>query len=241
MIATSSLLPTVAFFYIDTDSTSTPARRDAKQKKEKGNTDSELPIAPLVDHHPSLRIDIHRWQSHRILTSRRSERASKEIAIKTESKRLAALLAAVTWVSAGFLDCAMARPTDAAPAEAAKHVDAQDTSRLPTAPIRSTEQLDRYLANADASSPLALLSPASRKRFIQSLRFNASGVTTFTYTDIEAELSASQACRLLTLFGIQHTLASMRKIRIETQEDEKAMQSCAATRLQPLTANRPQH
>ncbi|MFL8003855.1 hypothetical protein [Xanthomonas vasicola] len=161
--------------------------------------------------------------------------------MKPESKRLAALLAAVTWVSAGFLDCAMARPTDAAPAAAAKHVDAQDASRLPTAPFRSTEQLDRYLANADASNPLALLSPASRKRFIQSLRFNASGVTTFTYTDIEAELSASQACRLLTLFGIQHTLASMRKIRIETQEDEKAMQSCAATRLQPPTANRPQH
>ncbi|AJQ89147.1 hypothetical protein ACQR5V_04740 [Xanthomonas oryzae pv. oryzicola] len=161
--------------------------------------------------------------------------------MKPESKRLAALLAAVTWVSAGFLDCAMARPTDAAPAAAAKHVDAQDASRLPTAPIRSTEQLDRYLANADASSPLALLSPASRKRFIQSLRFNANGVTTFTYNDIEAELSASQACRLLTLFGIQHALASMRKIRIETQEDEKAMQSCAATRLQPPTANRPQH
>nr|WP_249030908.1 hypothetical protein [Xanthomonas oryzae] len=149
------------------------------------------------------------------------------------------MLAAVTWVSAEFLDCAMARPTDAAPAAAAKHVDAQDASRLPTAPIRSTEQLDRYLANADASSPLALLSPASRKRFIQSLRFNANGVTTFTYNDIEAELSASQACRLLTLFGIQHTLASMRKIRIETQEDEKAMQSCAATRLQPPTATDP--
>ncbi len=199
------------------------------------------PSPPPVDHHPSLRIEIHRWQAYGILPSRRSERAPKEISMKPESKRLAALLAAVTWVSAGVLDCATARPTDAAPAAAAKHVDAQDASRLPTAPIRSAEQLDRYLASADASSPLALLSPASRKRFIQSLRFNATGVTSFTYADIEAELSASQACRLLTLFGIEHTLASMRKIRIENQEDEKAMQSCGATSVQPHSANRPQH
>ncbi len=227
--------------------TSIPTQRqhllDAAQsrKKRRATQTQNSPIAPPVDHHPSLRIEIHRWQAYGILPSRRSERAPKEISMKPESKRLAALLAAVTWVSAGVLDCATARPTDAAPAAAAKHVDAQDASRLPTAPIRSAEQLDRYLASADASSPLALLSPASRKRFIQSLRFNSTGVTSFTYADIEAELSASQACRLLTLFGIEHTLASMRKIRIENQEDEKAMQSCGATSVQPHSANRPQH
>lgn len=55
----------------------------------------------------------------------------------------------------------------------------------------------------------------SKKRFVESLRFNEKGVTSFTYSDIEAELSASQAYRLLSLFGLESAISSMHKIRVD--------------------------
>ncbi|QBG89441.1 hypothetical protein [Xanthomonas oryzae] len=118
-------------------------------------------------------------------------------------------------------------------AELATNQDAQKVLRLRTAQIHSAEGLAQYLVKADASSPINLLSPAARKRFVESLRFNASGVTSFRYSDIEAELSASQAYRLLSLFGLESKVSSMRKIRVDSEEDRAVSLAYPASAFTP--------
>ncbi|WP_080928053.1 hypothetical protein [Xanthomonas albilineans] len=115
------------------------------------------------------------------------------------------------------------------------------TLRLRTAPIHSAEGLTEYLAKADASSPINLLSPAARKRFVESLRFNVSGVTSFRYSDIEAELSASQAYRLLSLFGLESKVSSMRKIRVDSEEDRAVSRAYPASAFIPGRGQDPDH
>ncbi|WP_080932981.1 hypothetical protein [Xanthomonas albilineans] len=92
------------------------------------------------------------------------------------------------------------------------------------APIHSETGLAGYLAKANnADSPFNALSPAARKRFIDSLKFNENGVTSFYYADIEAELSSSQAYALLSLFGLQDTLRFMSKLRVDSDNDRDIM------------------
>jgi hypothetical protein len=70
--------------------------------------------------------------------------------------------------------------------------------------IRAQAQLDRYLRLIPKSaSPLRYLTPDARERLLASLRFNERGVTTFRYSDLQAELSAGQIRQILALFGLQ--------------------------------------
>lgn len=142
------------------------------------------------------------------------------------SQKINGMLVALLFCGGLFLSpCGKAKdpPLDAAAEQmAAELTDAQAEQkalRLRTAPIHSAALLREYLAKEDASSPLNLLSPAAKKRFVESLRFNEKGVTSFTYSDIEAELSASQAYRLLSLFGLESTISSMHKMRVDGEED----------------------
>ncbi len=92
------------------------------------------------------------------------------------------------------------------------------------APIHSAVQLAAFLADTrSAKSPINALSPAAKSRFVNSLRFNETGVTSFYYADIEAELSSSQAYDLLSMFGLQSTLSVMPKLRVSTPEDSQIM------------------
>jgi hypothetical protein len=109
------------------------------------------------------------------------------------------------------------------------HVDQQNLLRK-TARIHSEIQLASFLSDTKNNhSPINLLSRSARGRFLESLRFNETGVTSFYYADIESELSSSQAYELLSLFGIQSTLSFMGKIRIETTEDREIMSTYANT------------
>lgn len=93
-----------------------------------------------------------------------------------------------------------------------------------TAPIHSAVQLATFLARARSTdSPINALSPAAKSRFVNSLRFNENGVTSFYYADIESELSSSQAYDLLSTFGLQSTLAAMPKLRIDNRKDSEIM------------------
>jgi hypothetical protein len=72
------------------------------------------------------------------------------------------------------------------------------------APIRSAAQLAGYLAvDHGPRDPLVALSPPARARFLESLRFGPNGLVSFQSGDIQAELSATQAYSLLSLFGLQ--------------------------------------
>ncbi|MCD7099703.1 hypothetical protein [Stenotrophomonas sp. MMGLT7] len=93
-----------------------------------------------------------------------------------------------------------------------------------TAPIHSAEQLAGFLAKTkDTASPIDLLSPVAKARFVDSLRFNETGVTSFYYADIESELNSSQAYELLSTFGLQSTLAFMPKLRVDNAKDREIM------------------
>lgn len=88
------------------------------------------------------------------------------------------------------------------------HLDArrQVAIDLVTAPVHSAADLNSYLAATPASrSPLNALSPAARQRFIASLKFNQNGLTSYSYQDLETELTARQAYAILSLFGVQRS------------------------------------
>ena len=89
------------------------------------------------------------------------------------------------------------------------------------APIRSPADLAAWLAGRrpEASDPLIALSPPARARFLASLRFGAQGLASFQSEDIQSELSASQAWRLLALFGLQSSLAAMPPLAVRSSED----------------------
>jgi hypothetical protein len=88
------------------------------------------------------------------------------------------------------------------------------------APIRSPADLADYLAHGQvALDPLAALSAPGRARFLASLRFGAEGVTAFQSQDVQAELTAAQACRLLALFGLQSTVVAMPPLPVKSDED----------------------
>jgi hypothetical protein len=82
-------------------------------------------------------------------------------------------------------------------------------SALPLVLVRSRQELEAYLAlGDDKDSPLAALSPDSRKAFLDSLTFSPAGLTSFR-VDTLSRLNASEAYRVLALFGAQHMLASV--------------------------------
>jgi len=94
------------------------------------------------------------------------------------------------------------------------------------APVHSAAQLAAYLAAPKGSdSPLDSLSPAARARFVDSLKFNEGGVTSFYYADIESELTGSQAYALLSLFGLQGTLQFMPNVRVDSDSDRDIMRA----------------
>lgn len=95
------------------------------------------------------------------------------------------------------------------------------------APIKTKEDLDRYLEelrqNPNATSPLHQLSPGARDRFLNSLVFTEAGLGGYYYGDLQAQLTASQIYRLLSLFGAQHTTPRIRGARIESRADQLIM------------------
>ncbi|WP_313342043.1 hypothetical protein [Stenotrophomonas sp.] len=98
--------------------------------------------------------------------------------------------------------------------------DAQRSAQeLRAAPINSAATLATYIDALPYDSPLLALSEPSRKRFIESMTFNASGLTGFSYADIEGELSVSQAHALLEVIGSQRVLVHLHQLATRTDLD----------------------
>jgi hypothetical protein len=88
------------------------------------------------------------------------------------------------------------------------------------APIRSPADLAAWLAHPHTTGdPFAALSPPARARFLASLRFGPQGLASFQSADIQEELPAAQAWRLLGLFGLQSALAAMPALAVRTPAD----------------------
>lgn len=92
------------------------------------------------------------------------------------------------------------------------------------APIRSRAELDAYLLRTrSAASPLSALSPSAQHRFLNSLRFTPAGLASFRYADLEAELTPTQAYKLLALFGVQQDVPLLKSAREVTALDAVIM------------------
>ena len=101
-----------------------------------------------------------------------------------------------------------------------------------TASITDQRSFDAYAStfgDTDAF-PLFKLTPASRARFIGSLRFSALGLTTFDYSDLIRELGAADIHRVLKPFGFQHLLAVIPAVRVNSEEDRQVLQTLQAAR-----------
>ena len=91
------------------------------------------------------------------------------------------------------------------------------------APIRSDIDLATYLRTAGNDSPLMALSPGARERFLATLTFNENGLVGYKYEELARELTASQAYRVLALFGAQRT-AYMLGARVDSPADRAITQ-----------------
>jgi len=84
------------------------------------------------------------------------------------------------------------------------------------APIKTAEALNDLIYK---DSPLDQLSLEARQRFVDNITFNENGITSFKYSDLEAELTPTKIYKLLSLFGIQRYTSSLRNARVKTTTD----------------------
>ncbi|HXO72755.1 MAG TPA: hypothetical protein VN838_27670, partial [Bradyrhizobium sp.] len=91
------------------------------------------------------------------------------------------------------------------------------------APIKSAADLQQYLANEQASSPLNKLTPQGKAKFLASLRFGDKALGGYNYQALENELTASEIYDVLSLFGAQATTHLLTGATVETQTDALIM------------------
>lgn len=117
----------------------------------------------------------------------------------------------------------------------------RSTQEQRASPINSEAALTVYLGDLPFDSPLLALSESSRNRFATSITFSASGVTGFSYADIERELSVSQAHAVLELIGSQRVIAKLPQLKVRTDLDRSiraAMVGRCAEKASAPTAGR---
>lgn len=142
--------------------------------------------------------------------------------MKTPSFKIPLLAMGLITSAAGSVHAQSETRASASDAEsrALQHVMQTNEIAASLAPIKSAEDLKGYMAKTSAAeSPLNYLSPPARNRFLSSLRFNEKGITSFSYVDLEAELTPSQIYKLLSLFGIQRTAPLMKSARVVNDAD----------------------
>ncbi len=124
--------------------------------------------------------------------------------------RKALLVSALATLAIGMSSATLAANSLRIPTQVSMHdVDAEQ-ARLRAidfemAPIKSDADLATYLRTAGEESPLMALSPGARERFLASLAFNENGLVGYNYEELGRELEASDAYRILALFGAQRT------------------------------------
>lgn len=101
----------------------------------------------------------------------------------------------------------------------AMDAEKQNAIDYAVAPIKSKVDLLSYLHNKPANSPINKLSPQGLQHFVSSVQFNEKGVTTYDYSDLRAELSATQVYQVLALFGIQHSTSAIPGLQVLDDAD----------------------
>lgn len=95
------------------------------------------------------------------------------------------------------------------------------------APVKSMSDLEGLIASGIEKTPLHALSTGAQVRFLQSLVFTENGLASFYYEDMQRELDATEAYRILSLFGAQNSTRAIPGIRIASKSDELIMTPAA--------------
>jgi hypothetical protein len=93
--------------------------------------------------------------------------------------------------------------------------------------IDSRDDLNAYLHRA-APSPIDRLSPPARQRFLDSLVFGEGGLGSYSYADLEAELSVSEIYDILSVFGVERTTSMITGARVISDRDRELLSRQAA-------------
>lgn len=126
----------------------------------------------------------------------------------------------------------------ARPASASSHPSAQ-AKRPQLLPIKSKADLERYLKSHNQQSPLNLLKPQSRQKFLNSLEFTESGVGGFSLEALKP-LTPEARYSILALFGLEN-LDQVIHMPTETETKQECCQQ-ASPKLKAIKAmpNSPQ-
>lgn len=145
------------------------------------------------------------------------------------AKLFTSFFAAIVVSSVSIVSDVNANDTDA---RVAREVEERElASKL--AEVKSKEDLAEYVRKMPEDSALHALSDGGRERFLRSLLFTDRGLASFSYADLQAELTASQIYSVLTIFGAQHSTHAIKGLRIATDADRAVVS--AAGELRPLT------
>ena len=88
------------------------------------------------------------------------------------------------------------------------------------APVKNRAQLDAYLReHRGASSPFHVLRPAALQRFSGGLVFNDRGVSSYDYTTLQRELTASQIFGILRVFGVEDSVSRIPGLKVRGHAD----------------------
>ena len=90
---------------------------------------------------------------------------------------------------------------------------ASDSDAPSAVTIKNEADLREYLASEPANSPFGYFSAGTKQRFIEGLRFGATGLATFDRRLIQDELTEAEARELLALFGLQEYASSLEGLR----------------------------
>ncbi len=92
-----------------------------------------------------------------------------------------------------------------------------------SAPIRTRHELNEHLRIQSNTSPLSALSSRARESFLKKITFRDEDgvITSYSYEELEWELTATEAYKILALFGQQHIASLLTRLRVETLLDNE--------------------
>ncbi|TMO59228.1 hypothetical protein [Pseudoalteromonas aurantia] len=85
------------------------------------------------------------------------------------------------------------------------------------AKVKSKEALEKV---TNRSSALDSLSLNGKQIFVDSVKFKDTGLASFNYSILEAELTVEEIYNVLAMFGAQHIISRFKNARIETNIDK---------------------
>lgn len=157
-----------------------------------------------------------------------------------KKKNLIGTLVACMFALAG--SSAYSGPSSRLSPDAKKALLAREALAQAVAPIKSKEDLERYLKIIPPkSNALNLLSPAARERFIATLTFNEKGLTGFGFEDLQRELSQDQIVRVLALFGSESSALHIKLNPVKAASPRRDKNGCIDGNglLQPIFCEEP--